>query len=378
MTEVNDLTDEQFEEIVYDVICQTPIPSKDVELTRNPNQELFEVQSITNKRDDKIDEIIQISAPSGENQWYEKLKNGNSDTDVVAEEVDHDFDIPDEKSELPEGFWDKATLVKPSGKTTIMGKSRRLTAEDIAAFTQNPEPKPVQDKPKPVEFIDRETYEDLRRDWENIWGPGKKAKVYQEYRRIEKRCKFFVKHGLPYLAGKHVVEIGANAGLQGYHIDKVAASYVGIEPGNKISISTNPKTDYFLQAKKTEERMSENGTFQNWTIKEFLANRNNFKYNAFFASYALYHFTDPELNYLKEYVFPQCDVVVIQTRHQRRPTKHNKWKFWKPESVERFFRRQGFSCHTLNEVEAGEFHHKRPKPHNGFSLQICVRPEYQC
>lgn len=228
---------------------------------------------------------------------------------------------------------------------------------------------------KPIEFIDKELFDEMRKAWANIW-PGKTAKVYQEYNRVAPRCKFFVKHALPYLIGKNVLEIGANAGLQGYHIDKVAESYVGVEPGNKISKNPNPKTDYFLQCKKTEEFMSDRSTFVNYTIREFIKNRGKYSYNAFFASFALYHFLNEELTLLKEYIWPQCDTIIIQTRHQRRPTRHNKWKFWKPKKVENYFGRLGFNCHTINEVETGAFATKRPKLANTFSIQICQRPAY--
>jgi len=231
--------------------------------------------------------------------------------------------------------------------------------------------------PKEVKFIDRETYHEMREAWENIW-PGRKAKVYQELNRVQPRCEHLIQHGISYFTDKHVLEIGANAGLQGYHIAQVASSYVGVEPGNKISKNPNPKTDYFLQAKKTEEFMEENSQFVNYTIEEFIENRDKFKYNAFFASFALYHFKDKELNLLREYIWPECDVVVIQTRHQTRPTKHNKWDFWKPEKVEKYFTRLGFRVQTIQQYHVDKFRQIRPKKHNGFSLQICTRPGYAC
>jgi hypothetical protein len=274
-------------------------------------------------------------------------------------------EVNDLTQEQFEAIVDKNIINNAFGSSVKMGEFQSREPDLIDELT----------KPKKVEFIDTETYKEMREEWENIW-PGKTAKVYQELNRVKPRCEHLIRHGLPYLVGKNVLEIGCNAGLQGYHIDKVAASYIGVEPGNKISKNPKPKTDYFLQAKKTEEFMSADSEFLNYTIEEFIENRINYKYNAFFASFALYHFKDKELNLLREYVWPECDIVLIQTRHQTRPTKHNKWDFWKPAKVEKYFTRLGFICHSINQYPSSEFINRRPKKHNGFSLQICVRPEY--
>ena len=190
-------------------------------------------------------------------------------------------------------------------------------------------------------MITKEKWAELEKEWSAV-GP-----VYQIPRRSKDRLKHFCEIALPHLKDKRVLEIGCNAGLFGYCISEVAEAYCGVEPGNKIiKKGKKPKTDYFLQAKITERHISEfneNVVFLNETIKEFCKNIVPDMFNAFCACFALYHFTDKELNLLKEHVWPKCDVVVIQNRNQERPTRHNSFKFWKDKNIVKFFQAQGFN-----------------------------------
>ena len=184
-------------------------------------------------------------------------------------------------------------------------------------------------------MISNEQWAELEAEWSTI-GP-----VYQIPRRSKDRLKHFCEVALPYLEGKRVLEIGANAGLFGYEISKVAECYVGVEPGNKIiKKGKKPKTNYFKQLELTHKYMKDSKVF-NETIKEYCKHPEDC--NAFVATFALYHFTDKELKLLKEMVWPVCDTIVIQNRNQDRPTKHNSHKFWKDKNVIEFFFNQGFA-----------------------------------
>lgn len=224
-----------------------------------------------------------------------------------------------------------------------------------------------------VEVISDEEWGALVDEWEKI-GPA-----YQIPRRSRDKLEFFVKHGLPYFKGKNVLEIGCNAGIFGLHIAEEAESYVGVEPANLLKYprlgqkareaklaKSPPKTDYFKQALVTLKQMPVGTQIVNTKIKDFISCREAYNYNAFFACYALYHFTNTELDALSEYIWPECDVVLIQTRHQKRPTRHNKYNFWQPKNVERFFEKLGFGVHTIKPPRSNH----KPTP---FSIQVCQR-----
>lgn len=174
--------------------------------------------------------------------------------------------------------------------------------------------------------------------------------VYEVPDRVGYRLEHFITHCVPLLSGKKVVEIGCNAGAFGLEIAKVAETYTGIEPGNKIrEKKTPPKTDYFKQLTMTKEFVNkETFSVYNDTITEFVAR--NLDFNAFVAVFAIYHFRDNELALLRKHVFPKCDIVIIQNRNQKRPTQHNSYKFYKDKNIVKFFELQGFTCKVINEV----------------------------
>jgi len=193
-------------------------------------------------------------------------------------------------------------------------------------------------------MIDSHLYDEILKKWYYI------GEVYQEPRRVLYRLEHFETYALPFLKDKKVVEIGCNAGMFGYHIAQVAKSYVGVEPGNRIrdkSKKKPPKTDYFRQAQITQEYIeNKHAGFVNETITEFCGKDQ--QVDAFVACYALYHFRDNELELLKEKIFPQCEVVIIQNRNQKRPTEHNSYKFWKDKNVVAFFETLGFTCEVFS------------------------------
>ena len=179
-----------------------------------------------------------------------------------------------------------------------------------------------------------EKWPELIKEWEEV------GVVYQIPRRSKDRLEHFCKQCVAYLCGKRVLEIGANAGIFGYGIDKVSESYAAVEPGNRIiKKGKKPKTDYAKQLAITVGKMK-NGKMFNETISEYCKHPEDT--NAFVACFALYHFTDKEIALLKEHVWPKCDTVIIQNRCQDRPTKHNSYKLYKDKNVVKLFKEQGF------------------------------------
>lgn len=196
-------------------------------------------------------------------------------------------------------------------------------------------------------MITESKWKELVKKWEKI-GP-----VYQIPRRSHDRLKHFCDVGLHFLKGRKVLEIGANAGLFGYCIKGVAKSYIGLEPGNKISRKKKNKTDYFEQALITEQEFG-GRMFLNQTVKEFI---NDEKYlddfDTLVMCYALYHLSDKEVQLLKEKILPKCEFVIIQNREQKRKTKHNSYKFWKSKRVVKFFKELGYEVTLLWGTDRG-------------------------
>lgn len=214
-------------------------------------------------------------------------------------------------------------------------------------------------------MIDKVTWKKLEKEW------GKIGKVYQERRRVEHRLAFFCEHALEHLRDKNVHEIGCNAGVYAIPISTVAHSYTGIEPGNKIAKKPY-KTNYFKQAQMTENWIGLHQVhFKNMTLREFVEADQEYPLtpageegaqHALVAAYCLYHWSDSEIELFKCHMLAKYTTVIIQTRNQKRPKKHNSYKFWKARNVEKFFHNQGFEVNTIWEKD------------KKFSLQVCLRP----
>jgi len=144
--------------------------------------------------------------------------------------------------------------------------------------------------------------------------------------------------------GKDCLEIGCNAGLYGYVIAEVAKSYVG--------------TDRDLGGYYTKQSAITKKYIKNPNVKFLHGKAKDFikldiagkapKYNAMFASFVLYHLTEKETDRIAETVLPKCDIVIIQTRTQKRsPWKnYNPHEFNKPKNVVKYLEKAGFKCET--------------------------------
>lgn len=191
-------------------------------------------------------------------------------------------------------------------------------------------------------MISMEKWEELMREWEKV------GEIYQIPRRSKDRLAHFCEHCVPLFKGKNVLEIGANAGLFGYCVAEAARSYAAVEPAIKVRDKTKkrpPKTDYFKQleitAKHIAEEVNPEVDVYNETIPEYCKHHDN-EINAFYACFALYHFMDHEIKALEEKVWPGCDLIIIQSRNQDRPTPHNSLKLWRTGNVVKLFNRNGF------------------------------------
>ena len=190
-------------------------------------------------------------------------------------------------------------------------------------------------------MITKEKWNELVSKWEKI------GKVYQTPKRSIERLTHFCETCLPYLKDKRVLEIGANAGIFGYCISQVSENYTAVEPANKVRDPSKKKpsqTDYFKQLEITSQSM-QNAKIFNETISEYCKHPEDS--NAFVACFALYHFMDKELKALDELVIPCCDTVIIQNPNQKRPTPHNKYKFWKSKNVVKYFEARGFKLEKM-------------------------------
>lgn len=174
-------------------------------------------------------------------------------------------------------------------------------------------------------MISKADYDKIAAGWE--------GEVFQIWARIKKRVPLFEKKLLPHLAGKHVLEIGCNAGIYAWHIAQVASSYVGVD------ISEN----FIRQAKVTAEHIHGSPTrFLCTSLRDFAASREDF--DAVFASFLLYHLSDAEVEIFEKQIAPRCDVLAVQIRAKKRHS-FNSYDLVKAKNVAALFDRAGFDSH---------------------------------
>lgn len=180
-------------------------------------------------------------------------------------------------------------------------------------------------------MISKELHDKLMKKWAKV-GRG----CYQKWSRMH-RLEFFLKY-IHHFKGKQVLELGCNAGIYGYETAKVAKSYVGVDQG-----------DYYIKQSLITQKYMENPNveFICGKVKDFIKmdiRGEAPKYNALFASFALYHFTRKETDRITETILPKCDVVIISTRTAKRSgfKKYNPWHFEKPANVVKYLKE--FKC----------------------------------
>jgi len=186
-------------------------------------------------------------------------------------------------------------------------------------------------------MISKEKYKEMSSRW--------KGKIYQNYGRAELRHPGLI-NVVDVFKGKHVLEVGPNAGMAAIEIAKVAKEYTGVER----------EETFWRQSLITKEYIDNpNVTFYNCTVKSYikrlLDGRIKSAPNACYLSYVLYHFSDDEVEMFKEHILPNLDVIVAQTRARDRSRKgkkeHNSYSFWKQKSVKEYLQGAGFKTATI-------------------------------
>ena len=184
-------------------------------------------------------------------------------------------------------------------------------------------------------LLKKEGYNQLASAWK------KHGTIYQKFDRYNIRFPMLLKH-IDIFEGKNVLEVGCNAGLAAYHITQVAKSYVGVEE----------QENYYLQACETKRSIENEETlFLNMSVKTYMKRIERkileCKVDAVYLSYVLYHFSDREVKMFEGVILPQIDTIVVQSRFAKRNTKgrrtHNSYGFWRPDNVEKFLNKNGFS-----------------------------------
>jgi len=204
-------------------------------------------------------------------------------------------------------------------------------------------------------MISKELYKEIAAQW--------KQRIYQKYERLETRYPLLLKE-IGVFKDKHVLEIGANAGMAAMEIAKVAKQYTGVEVAQ----------GYYEQSLITKKYIdNKNVSFNKCSVKSYvkrmLSGTFKDKPNAAYLSYVLYHFEDKEVEMFKEHILPLLDVIIVQSRFSKRNIKgrrkHNSYGFWHPDKVKKYLESAEFETKLI--------WHKAKK----FHLIIGTKPKYQ-
>ena len=188
--------------------------------------------------------------------------------------------------------------------------------------------------------LTKSEYEKISKNWP--------LKAYQRWPRLNVRLRFFSQFA-PLFEGKDVLEIGCNAGMYLWEVAHHARSVVGVDPSDR----------YMAQAqitKKHIEKFNPNIELHKMSIKDYCREmrkgQREVTTNAMYASFAIYHLADKEIDAVAEYILPKCDIVVIQNRTKKRTNRkkkkgwrtHNLRHFEKNTTVVAWLEENGFEC----------------------------------
>lgn len=186
-------------------------------------------------------------------------------------------------------------------------------------------------------MIDEAVIKEMEKGWE------KYGYVYQGTKRSLLKLRHLENHGCLLLKGKDVIEFGCNAGMFGYLIAQYANSYTGVEPGSLIRDNKHDDINYFQQTEVTKSFIKNpNVKYVNNTVGGFLETDKETVYNALVVCFALYHFSDKEIEMLKTIALPKCDTVVIQNRNTKRHTNKNSYNLYKNKNIVKLLQEAGF------------------------------------
>jgi hypothetical protein len=175
-------------------------------------------------------------------------------------------------------------------------------------------------------MITEKKYLEIRKTWEP-------SKVYANWHEIETRLRLLYKYGLRYLAKRDVIEPGANAGIAGVMISPFINSYIGLEPDSRYYQNQLVHTEPFIECPHE---------IQNMTLGDFVDAGGEVCGNALLASFVLYHFSDAEVDLLKEKILPHINSFVIMNRGVDRKLNKNKYIFNRYRNTEKFLLDNGF------------------------------------
>lgn len=129
---------------------------------------------------------------------------------------------------------------------------------------------------------------------------GWNGKVYQKWPKMKKRLPL-LERNLEFFRGAKVLEVGANAGIYGWHIAKVAQRYIAVERNKS----------YFVQLLQTMSGIDNS----DWLLSDFEKLKlDAIDFDLFLASYVLHHFSAAEMIKLIRRAFVKCSKVAIFTR----------------------------------------------------------------
>jgi hypothetical protein len=174
-------------------------------------------------------------------------------------------------------------------------------------------------------MITEKRYLEIRK----TWAP---SKVYANWHEIETRLRLLYKYGLRYLAKRDVVEPGANAGIAGVMISPFVNSYVGLEMDERYFKNQLAYTEKYIECPHEIHQQ---------TFGEYLTAGGKVG-NALLASFVLYHFSDAEIDIIKDKVLPNINSFVIMNRGVDRKLNKNKYIFNRFRNTEKFLIDNGF------------------------------------
>lgn len=175
-------------------------------------------------------------------------------------------------------------------------------------------------------MITEKEYLAIRATWEP-------SKVYANWSEIHTRLRILYKYGLRYLAKRDVVEPGANAGIAAVMISPFINSYVGLEMDERYYNNQLVHTVNYIECPHE---------IHSKTFGDYIKDGGKIG-NALFASFVLYHFSDAEIELIKEHVLPKINSFVIMNRGVDRKLNKNKYIFNRMRNTEKFLLDNGFN-----------------------------------
>jgi len=191
-------------------------------------------------------------------------------------------------------------------------------------------------------MIEHAVYNELLKEW------AKYGYVYSTKSCVLCRLEHFEKHCCPSLKGKKVLELACNSGIFAYVISGYCDSYIGVEAGKLIHDEKHPDIDYFKQLEETAKRIANpKVSIINKTAGAFIKDLSAEDFDTLVVNFAMYHFSDDEIQAIADKILPKCNTVCIQNRSKERKIKKNSYRFWKARLIIEWLEKHGFNCSLI-------------------------------